>query len=342
MAPVTELTMAINATFSSILHENQVSNLNFSIQVTPFAAYITLKKSVQKDLDGLHATPSPPIIVHLQQAQQEILHLQKENFQLKSVVATLEEKCETITIENDRLVGKHEDIKKNVESLIATKNILDEKINGAEREAASRQNENSVLLNKIKDGKKKHEEELKELKSKISTLDKANKRKEKELHNLGRILENTRATNKACKVEKSQLLINKSKLEAELRKLKKIQTTKSKEVFENKSNTADENANYSTNPCISWKQLDLSVSPSLVSHWNPHCTRSQQRPESIISMVTHCISSRKDDFEDITEEKMISKEAFEELIAEFRAQLKADRAKILAEVKSSFRWLKEP
>ena len=39
---------------------------------------------------------------------------------------------------------------------------------------------------------------------------------------------------------------------------------------------------------------------------------------------------------------MISKEAFEELIAEFRAQLKADRAKILAEVKSSFRWLKEP
>ena len=75
MVPVTELKMAINTTFTSILNEIQLSNLNFSIQTTPFAAYITLKKSVQKDLNGDYATPSPTILHLLQETQRQILYL---------------------------------------------------------------------------------------------------------------------------------------------------------------------------------------------------------------------------------------------------------------------------
>ena len=72
--------MAINTTFGSILNEIQLSNLNFSIQMTPFAAYIVSKKSAQKDLDGVPVSPSPPVLYLFQQAQQEYLALQDENY----------------------------------------------------------------------------------------------------------------------------------------------------------------------------------------------------------------------------------------------------------------------
>ena len=44
-----DLKMAVSNTFSSILGEIQLPNLNYSIHMTPFAANITLKKSSQKD-----------------------------------------------------------------------------------------------------------------------------------------------------------------------------------------------------------------------------------------------------------------------------------------------------
>ena len=154
MVAVTELTMAINSTFTSILNEIQLFNLNFSIQMTPFAAYITLKRSVQKDLNGEHATPSPPILVLLQHAQQEILHLQNKNFQLESAVASLEKKCESIALENAHLVEKNDEINKNAKALTATKNILLEKINEGERKAEKQHNENRGFEFKLKEMKK--------------------------------------------------------------------------------------------------------------------------------------------------------------------------------------------
>ena len=62
MSTVTDLKMAINTTFGSILKEIRLSNFNFSIQVTPFAANIILKKSVPKDLNGVPASSSLPIL----------------------------------------------------------------------------------------------------------------------------------------------------------------------------------------------------------------------------------------------------------------------------------------
>ena len=48
MSSVTELTMAINETLGSLLSQIQLSNLNYNIQLTPFAAYITLKSQSRK------------------------------------------------------------------------------------------------------------------------------------------------------------------------------------------------------------------------------------------------------------------------------------------------------
>ena len=100
MNQVTELKMAVDATFSSIISEIQLSNLNFSLQITPFTAYITLKKSVIKDKHDNQAVPSPPILFLLQQAQQTIRELQEENEQLKI-------KSDATEMKNDALVNKN-------------------------------------------------------------------------------------------------------------------------------------------------------------------------------------------------------------------------------------------
>ena len=287
MVPVTELTMAINTTFDSILQEIQYSNLNFSIQVTPFAAYITLKKSVQKNLNGDVASPSLPIHVLLRRAHQEILQLQNENNQLKTNAAILEKKCETTELENANLVHKHEEMNKNVEALTAMKNILHDKINVTERENAKKQTELSRLESKTKELKKKHGEELKTLKYQIRDLENENKRKVKEIHDLGRNLENTRSTVKTLKLEKSQLKTCKTKLENEIKKLKKVQKIENEEVLCSKPNT-DKNANYTSNAGVLPELPQQLFLPSMVTHWNPLLTKASQRPRSTTSMLAHC------------------------------------------------------
>ena len=180
MVRVTELKMEINSTFTSILNEIQLSNLNFSIQTTPFAAYITLKKSVQKDLNGDYATPSPPTLLLLQETQRQLLYLQNENYSLKSTVAALEKKCVDIEHENANLLDAHEENNTIVKTLEADNNILHQKINIAEREAAKKETEKIELGHKIKEMNKKHGEEMRDKKSKVKNLEDTTKRNEKE------------------------------------------------------------------------------------------------------------------------------------------------------------------
>ena len=82
---------------------------------------------------------------------------------------------------------------------------------------------------------------------------------------------------------------------------------------------------------------------SLVSHWllTPR-QQPPQNPSSIMSLVTHCIYNDDSDKDKETKkEGLMSKEDIAELMAELRAQLKADRDKILAEVNKDFTWFKD-
>ena len=72
---VTDLEMAASITFSSILSEIQFLTFNFKIEMIPFAAFITLKKSPLKEKYCTKAMPSAPILFLLHQAQQEIHEL---------------------------------------------------------------------------------------------------------------------------------------------------------------------------------------------------------------------------------------------------------------------------
>ena len=188
--------MEINSPFTSILIEIQLSNQNFSIQTTPFAAYITLRKNLQKDLNGDYAIPSPPTLLLLQETQWQLLYLQNENYSLKSTVAALEKKCEYIEQENANLLDAHEENNKIVEALEADNNILHQKINIAEREAAKKETEKIELGHKIKEMNKKHGQEMRDKKSKVKNLEDTTKRNKKDIHDLSRNLENVRSTEK--------------------------------------------------------------------------------------------------------------------------------------------------
>ena len=93
---------------------------------------------------------------------------------LKSAIAALEKKCEDIVQTNASLVDLHEDVTKDNEALTATKNILHDKLVLAEQKDANQQIEYSRLESRMKDMKRKHDEEIKDLKSRAKDLDKEN------------------------------------------------------------------------------------------------------------------------------------------------------------------------
>ena len=94
-----KLAMAVNAKFNSIVKEIQQSNLNYLINLTPYAAYVTLKKSSQLDINGSRALPSPPALSLLEQSLREKLNSESEIECLKTKIIQYEK-------QNDDLIKK--------------------------------------------------------------------------------------------------------------------------------------------------------------------------------------------------------------------------------------------
>ena len=134
MSPVTDLTMAIDSTYGSILNQIQLSNLNFHITMTPFASYITLKKSVQKNLNGVPSSPSPPVLYLLQQVQQEHRALQTEYHELQVASEMLKNKLDAAAHQNACLLKEVEEKNNIVNALEAKNKNLNCSIDLAERE----------------------------------------------------------------------------------------------------------------------------------------------------------------------------------------------------------------
>ena len=123
----TDLEMAANSTFSSILNEIQLSNLNFKIEMTPFAANIILKKSVLRDKNGFAAIPSPPILFLLQESQQVISTLRDDNALLKASIQNHEAVADEFMKVKGEIKVKLEDAKKELgETTDKNNNILKE------------------------------------------------------------------------------------------------------------------------------------------------------------------------------------------------------------------------
>ena len=262
--------------------------------MTPFAAYITLKKTLQKGLDGTLATPAPPLLLLFQQAQEQNLYLQAENSRLKSAVDNLDRKCDEAVNNNKDLIKSIAETKHLVDDLSDKNSNLYNRIHETEKELARYKAEKTENEVNLKENKKKHNLELKKLQIQIKDLNNTIKLKEKEHHDLNKTLENARATIKTYKAEKSQLKVSKTRLETEVRKLEKSQHGKKRENSAKtiESKNRDENANIKTLDQISISDYSGSmIFPSMVSHHVPQAVKIFQRPASVTSMIAHCALS---------------------------------------------------
>ena len=110
----TDFTMAIGTTFNSIIDEIQLSNFNFSIQLTPYAAYVTLKKSTQVNENALHENPSSQVLTLLQQSYRDQTALHEEIKFLKEAVNESEQRCKDLQSTNSSPILKLEAVNENM------------------------------------------------------------------------------------------------------------------------------------------------------------------------------------------------------------------------------------
>ena len=99
MCAVPDSTMAVDAIFNAIVSEIHLTKLNFTIKLTPYAAYITLKRSTQVDVNGVHAVSSQPLLTLLQETQRNLLISKLDNTRLKSELNSCEMKLEELKLQ---------------------------------------------------------------------------------------------------------------------------------------------------------------------------------------------------------------------------------------------------
>ena len=236
MSSDSELTMAVNATFNSIVHEIQLSNLNFMVNMTPYAAYITLKKSTQVDRNGSPLSPSPPVVCQLEQAvrgkyeaEMQIIRLKgaieeltKDKDDLKSINEILADKLLVANGSLSSLQASNESYKKQLLKAECDKKVTSEKLRTAEKH-----------LSELAIGSE-HQ---------ISALRKEIKVKEKDIYNLSSKSTNFQDTIATLKSELSQVRASKTKIDKDYRKLneklKKIESRYQKTASSQTVSTID-------------------------------------------------------------------------------------------------------
>ena len=216
---------AINTTFNSILTEIQMCKLNFAMHLTPYAAHITLKKSTQVDRNGVHATPSPPVFLLLQQSYKEQSAAREEIARLMEALRDSEKKCLNLTETNASLLQK---LKVCDEDLVKAHDINDnlmKKLAKTEQEVIHL----TAQKKELKSQNKELIESTRETDLQFKTLNKTLKLKEKEMYNLEKKLTNSQNIIANNKTEVSDAKARESKLQLESgRLLKQLQKLKAK------------------------------------------------------------------------------------------------------------------
>ena len=129
-----ELTMAISSAFNSIINQFQLSNLNFAIKMTPFAAYITMKKSTQIDKNRGHLSPSPPVWGPIEQAMNKKMAAESEIVGLRSTIQILEEEVHKLSTKNRSLNEELSTVKNALVTSLAANELFETKLEQKEKD----------------------------------------------------------------------------------------------------------------------------------------------------------------------------------------------------------------
>ena len=218
--------MAAEAKFNSIMNEIQLSNLNFKIQLTPFAAYVTLKKTAQVDKHGLTATPSPPLFLLLQQSYRDISWLQNEISRLTADLAQSKQKCEDLDNVNATLLEKLTAVDKNLEDVQKSNSGLLLKLDLKDKEHSKL----ITIKNDLGAELKQMKTECDGLNSELILFKKADKKKNKELYDLNKNFTRSEEKIVSYQAELSEFKSRESDLKKHVSKLeKKLKRVETKE-----------------------------------------------------------------------------------------------------------------
>ena len=191
-------TMAAKRTFDNLLAQIQASNLNFHLQLSPFSASISLKKSLIKDKFGNTLLPPCPL-----PSDEPNQHVEHEDSLLLA--------------ENDHLKQELVDLQKLQNSSTETIQIFEQKIANMEASALKKSNKTSNL-------------EIESLKKDLQARNKHIKEKENETNKLEQKCENLVANLKRTKNEMNSMKSENLKL---IRKQEKVKIRRSKNVSTN-------------------------------------------------------------------------------------------------------------
>ena len=89
------ITMIATTVFDDLVGRVKASNLNFTIQMSPFSAYISLKKSFIRDKAGAFVLPTPADTVNFGK-EAEYDTLKSDNFKLQKEVKSLKSMNQTL------------------------------------------------------------------------------------------------------------------------------------------------------------------------------------------------------------------------------------------------------
>ena len=274
-----ELRMAVCEKFNSILDEVQQSKLNYHISLTPFAAYITLKKSTQVELDGKLASPSPPLLRLLEQSLREKFNYESEINLLKTTLLKSESQCDQLSRENRSLLDQISSEKEHLDQFKEENDAAKMKLDLQEKEILKLHVEKKNLADKLSKLEKQCQEIVCDSDREVKALKKSIKCKEKELHNLTSKLDNFQDTNSNLKYDLSQSKSVQSSLTADLRKIeqkmKKLQCSKSTHcVSVQTAPTIDTPYNVTDSlPPIFGSQLCLRTKPVFLSKSLPDLSK---------------------------------------------------------------------
>ena len=209
--------MAIEAAFNAIITGIQLSNLNYTIQLTPYAAYIELKKSTQVDRNGIIAPPSPPLLTLYQELHRNLLASKEEINRLKTAVEESDSECKNLHESNATLLLQLKEANETLSTFKETNANLIQKMNKKDKELENLE----AREEKTKIKNKELIQNNDSLEHSIKDLNKNKKTLEKEVHNLSKNLGNCRDSISHLKSEISTQKIREAKFEKDTRHLKK-------------------------------------------------------------------------------------------------------------------------
>ena len=255
-------TMVAKRTFENIIEHIQTSNLNFQLNLSPFSASISLRKSLIRDKFGNILFPA--ISSGFATSNVSTQDLEHQHSLLLDQIATLEEEVNGLKLSR--------------QSSQDTVQILEQKISHSEASAykcfEERKNEVAALKKSVKSAELENDNLKKDLKS----YNKLIKERDKEVYKLEQKCENLTETLKRSKAEITSLKSENVKLV----KKKKISPSKIQQSVSTNT-TSEEPAS------IPYSNTSLSTNFALDSMETSQVTSTSANPVSAASAL--CVSA---------------------------------------------------